>query len=201
MGQYYNPMLEIEGNTTVYSTHVDGDYMMAKLMEHSWWANPFVLAVASKLWRIKGRLAWIGDYAEEGDKNWNPAFGEAYNGDASDDLVYNGFRLEGKLFLNHTKKEFVDLDKYLECMEERKQEWITNPVSLLTAVGNGKGGGDFRGSLKDFIGHWAWDELEITDEDVYNYHWNIETKEYDKSLKKEFEGFSDITEEVLFIED
>jgi len=201
MGQYYNPMLEIEGNVTTYATRVDGDYMMAKLMEHSWWANPFVLAVASKLWRTKGRLAWIGDYAEEGDKNWNPAFSEAYNGDASDDLAYNGFRLEGKLFLNHTKREFVDLDKYLECMKERKQEWITNPISLLTAVGNGKGGGDFRGSLKDSVGRWAWDELEITDEDVYNYHWNIEKREYDKSLKEEFEGFSDITEEVLFIED
>ena len=81
MGQYYNAVIEVDGNKEVFYHQVDGEYMMAKLMEHSYYNNPFVLAVASKLWRTKGKLAWVGDYADANDFNWNEAFENAHEND------------------------------------------------------------------------------------------------------------------------
>lgn len=201
MGQYYNAMIQINGKNDVFNHYVDGEYMMAKLMEHSWWENAFVLAVASKLWRTKGRLAWVGDYADEEDANWKDEFKAAHGGDeASKVLTYNGFRLEGKIFINHDKKIFIDLDKYKEKLKDF--EWIINPVSLLTAVGNGKGGGDFYKSGRGYelVGTWTWDIVEITDEEIYNWKYNNQTQKYDKFLKKEFEDYIDVTDEYLFAE-
>lgn len=202
MGQYYNAVIEVDGNKEVYYHQVDGEYMMAKLLEHSYWANPFVLAIASKLWRTKGKLAWVGDYAEESDFNWNEAFEDAHGENvAREDLVYNGFRLEGKCFINHSKKMILDLDKYKELM--KGIDMIISPIPLLTAVGNDKGGGDFhRGSGVgyDLIGTWAWDVVEITDQDVYDWKYDYGKKEWNKTLKPEFSEYTDVTEKYLFIE-
>ena len=176
--------------------------MLAKLLEHSYWGNPFVLAIASKLWRTKGKLAWVGDYAEASDFNWNEAFVDSHKeGVVRDDLIYNGFRLEGKYFINHSKKMIIDLDKYRELL--KSVEMIISPIPLLTAVGNDKGGGDFHkgtGVGYDLIGTWAWDVIEITDQDVYDWKYDREAQEWEKTLKKEFLEYTDVTEDYLFIE-
>jgi len=42
-------------------------------------------------------------------------------------------------------------------------EWCAHPLPLLTALGNGMGGGDYRGKEgKDNIGSWAFDEIYVT---------------------------------------
>jgi len=201
MGQYYNAVIEINGEKEVYYHQVDGEYMLAKLMEHSYWANPFVLAIASKLWRNKGRIAWVGDYADETDFNWNDAFKDAHTDIAKKDLEYNGFRLEGKLFINHTKKMIIDLDEYKELLKDI--DMIINPIPLLTAVGNNKGGGDFHsGKGFDLVGTWAWDVIEITeDKKFYDYKYNHNNRQWDKTLKNELSDYVDVTEDYLFIED
>ena len=128
MGQYYNAVIEVNGNKEVFYHQVDGEYMMAKLLEHSYWANPFVLAIASKLWRTKGKLAWVGDYAEDSDFNWNEAFSDAHAENVPrEDLTYNGFRLEGKFFINHDKKMIIDLDEYKNLLKDI--EMIVNDAS------------------------------------------------------------------------
>ena len=43
------------------------------------------------------------------------------------------------------------------------------PVSLLTAVGNGKGGGDYGWYNKQLVGIWAFDLISIEDEVSPNY--------------------------------
>ena len=201
MGQYYNAVINVNGNKEVFYHQVDGKYMMAKLMEHGYWANPFVLAVASKLWRTKGQLAWVGDYAENGDFNWHDDFADAHNSDVvKNDLEYNGFRLEGKYFINHSKKLIIDCDRYKSLLEEKKIDMIVSPVPLLTAVGNDKDGGDFRrGVGKDLVGTWAWDIVEITDQPVYDWEYN--GSDWDKKLKTEFADYEEVTDEYLFIED
>ena len=203
MGQYYNAVIEVNGNKEVFYHQVDGEYMMAKLLEHSYWANPFVLAIASKLWRTKGKLAWVGDYAEDSDFNWNEAFSDAHAENVPrEDLTYNGFRLEGKFFINHDKKMIIDLDEYRNLLKDF--DMVISPIPLLTAVGNDKGGGDFhRGSGQgyDLIGTWAWDIVEITDRDIYDWKYNIEIKDWEKSLKKEFLDYIDVTKDYLFIEE
>lgn len=200
MGQYYNAVVELNGNKEVYYHYVDGDYMAAKLTEHSYWRNPFVLAIASKFWRTKGRLAWVGDYAEPEDFNWNEAFEDAHTENVErKDLVYNGFCLEGKYFINHSKKQLIDLDEYKNLLKDI--DMIISPVSLLTAVGNNKGSGDFHsGTGYELVGTWAWDEIEITDQAVYDWKYNAEKEDWDKFLKKEFSDYTDVTTEYLFIE-
>lgn len=202
MGQYYNAVIETNGNKEVFYHWVDGEYMLAKLLEHGYWSNPFVLAVASKLWRTKGKLAWVGDYAEPSDFNWNDAFEDSHAENVpKEDLVYNGFRLEGKYFINHSKKMIIDLNKYKELLKDVVM--VISPIPLLTAVGNDKGGGDFHrgtGVGYDLIGTWAWDVVEITDQDVYDWNYDREIQDWTKTLKKEFSDYTDVTEDYLFIE-
>ena len=202
MGQYYNAVIKTNEIKEVFYHQVDGEYMLAKLLEHSYWANPFVLAVASKLWRTKGKLAWVGDYAEESDFNWNEEFSNSHDeGVPRTDLEYNGFRLEGKYFINHSKKMIIDLDKYKELLKDI--DMIISPIPLLTAVGNDKGGGDFHkgsGIGYDLIGTWAWDVVEITDQDIYDWKYDREIQDWTKTLKKEFSDYVDVTESHLFIE-
>ena len=94
MGQCYNAVIEINGNKDVFYPQVDFEHKAAKLTEHSYWENSFVLAIASKLWRTKGKLAWVGDYAEASDFNWNEAFTDAHEENVPrEDLTYNGFIL------------------------------------------------------------------------------------------------------------
>jgi len=54
--------------------------------------------------------------------------------------------------VNHTKKEYV--------VKPRKGEY--HPLSLLTAEGNGRGGGDYRGSGD--VGRWARDIISMEDD-------------------------------------
>jgi hypothetical protein len=44
-----------------------------------------------------------------------------------------------------------------------KDGWILHPLALLTAVGNGKGGGDYYGPNESDLATWVWDEVSIED--------------------------------------
>ena len=51
-----------------------------------------------------------------------------------------------------------------------------HPLPLLTAVGNGRGGGDYRGyENKSMVGYYAGDVIEISEEipDGYSDHTEI----------------------------
>jgi hypothetical protein len=65
--------------------------------------------------------------------------------------------------VNHTKKYYVDMDNCPveeETIELTTYKRIIHPLSLLTAVSNGLGGGDFRGE-NDLIGTWAGDQISV----------------------------------------
>ena len=47
----------------------------------------------------------------------------------------------------------------LTCTED--DDWHFHPIPLLTAVGNGRGGGDFSGIGEENVGCWAGDLLEV----------------------------------------
>ena len=69
MGQYYRPILgdSFGLECKVFDRSVDGEYTFAKLLEHSWWQNPFVNAFSEFLYNEPNRVAWVGDYADEPD--------------------------------------------------------------------------------------------------------------------------------------
>lgn len=162
MGQYYRPVTKIDGELTVYNRDVDGHYTLAKLTEHSWWENDMVNAVVKNLYRKKGHLAWVGDYAEDEE---TPVPMKYIWGDQSDavEVLSTDFRLDGKYLVNYTQNLYVDLDEYKQKSQDKG--WILSPLPLLTAIGNGRGGGDYRGeACADKVGTWAWDLISIEDE-------------------------------------
>ena len=56
-----------------------------------------------------------------------------------------------------------------------EEPWVLNPIAILTAVGNGRGGGDYFGSDMEQVGRWAGDaifisEINPTDAEIFqNY--------------------------------
>ena len=175
MGQYYKPILgDAFGlECKVFDRSVDGEYTFAKLLEHSWWQNPFVNAFSEFLYNEPSRVAWVGDYADEPD-DFNfpncsafyvPCYGEVWGDTVSAiGVSFTDFTLDGKFLLNHDNKQFVDLDEY-KAESVDKDGWVIHPLPLLTAVGNGRGGGDFHEGNTgfDYVGLWAWQLLSIED--------------------------------------
>jgi hypothetical protein len=166
MGQYYRPILtNAKGYEIVYNRHVDGEYTMAKLMEHSWWLNPFVSTICSKLYRNPMQVVWVGDYAY--DANTTNGIGKeelyrlckkAWSGKGvgvKEKLLY----LSHMYLVNHTKKVYIDCTEYeKECDDNG---WCIHPLPLLTAIGNGLGGGDYRGENGCDVGCWANDLISV----------------------------------------
>lgn len=179
MGQYYEVLTkDVRGNYAVYNRRVSGQYTAAKLTEHSWMGNNFVDTFCNKLYNKKLQVAWVGDYADDG-KLVNGLTKEDV--DAFYDMVYSrthglkehGVRLnklnyEGKYLVNHTKQVFINLDNY-QVLNEDSDGWIAHPLPLLTAIGNGQGGGDYWGTNEDKIGSWAFDMISIVDKEPQGY--------------------------------
>lgn len=179
MGQYYKPC-QIENKKAIewiFSHDVKSKYIGydgksyitgegLKLMEHSYIGNKLMLCVEKLLipggaW-YKKPIVWAGDYAapEEGtDSNLY---------DMSEDEVTEGEQISFKIknpkplteaqskryrfIVNHTTKQFVDKDS----VPSKGNGWKIHPLSLLTAEGNGGGGGDFHGrDRKGLVGSWA----------------------------------------------
>ena len=60
-----------------------------------------------------------------------------------------------KYIHNVTKNVWIDLEQYII-----KKSLDIHPLPLLTALGNGEGGGDYDGAYMEFIGDWAGDVIE-----------------------------------------
>lgn len=185
MGQYYTPIL-FKGNTKkAFLSHQFDNGL--KLMEHSYIGNSFTESIVKYMFETGGsfRLAWVGDYADEfmekEEKMPNPNY---YSDSKYKDLYQKYIKYEQSetkkyftpprvnrmenssqlVFVNHTKKEFVDMEHY--CDENKCDKWgcKIHPLPLLTAIGNGYGGGDYRGSTVtdiNYVGTWAGDEIEV----------------------------------------
>ena len=166
MGQYYRIAYD-DGNLHINDRKVDGkDYIMAKLMEHSYFGNSLMDSMSSVIYKNPTRVIWVGDYADEGDEVSDATSGDvtyddvwSYGSDLNDVLKHVEFDYRGKYLVNHTKGVYISFDKYLD---ENDQE--IHPLSILTCIGNGRGGGDYEGINMDYVGTWAWDEIEIVDD-------------------------------------
>ena len=192
MGQYYQPIIIFpDGSSVTFDNHQYGCGI--KLMEHSWIGNEFVNAVYSKILSNPRRVAWIGDYSnddyetckesytrhlsfEEFMKYYDDVWGEqekkekilpsCYN---SSDLNIVNHETKNRFLVNHDQKEYLDLGCYIERCTVKEGNWAgycVNPLPLLTACGNGRGGGDFHNSPNtvgyENVGIWAFDILELS---------------------------------------
>lgn len=181
MGQYYKTvMVRTGGNTNkkdIITVDNDCGFMCGhiglKLMEHSYLNNDWTDTIASFIYKNKVRMAHVGDYADE-----YPQYQLAYNEnvkteplDVSDMYDDNGnlkeFDYNGKYLINWDKREYISFDQW---KNKNYVSWDRNvftcPFTILTALGNGRGGGDYYSEYPhaDDVGSWAWDEISIDDE-------------------------------------
>lgn len=179
MGQYYSPCALNKSKTNVegyiYSHDIksrfkrqDGKVFMMgeglKLMEHSYINNKLMRCVEGLLvpggaWNNKP-IVWAGDYAEnekDTDQNFNSMCRSVIEGEhISNKIIPKPLSIANskkhRFIINHTTKEFVDK----ECVQKDNDGYKIHPLSLLTAEGNGSGGGDFFGKdPKHLVGSWA----------------------------------------------
>ena len=170
MGQYYIAIIlgeNQENKKEIIRFYIESFINSgAKLTEHSYVGNPFVSTFEHFLTPegmfYKSRVVWAGDYAdnEEGtDKNLyhtvnkypNKSFHVITNQTIKSTEDY-------RYIINHTKKEYVD-----------KKKNTFHPLPLLTAEGNGRGGGDYYGDDESKIGSWSRDVISSDKEKPENY--------------------------------
>ena len=175
MGQYYQPILGNKDglNCKVFDRSIDGEYTLAKLLEHSWWQNPFVNSFAKRLYNKKGRVCWVGDYANY-DEDFNFAINSALHTPNYEEVwgdtvkLYKSksvdFTLDDKFLINFDAKQYIDLNENKAASVD-KDGWTIHPLPLLTAVGNDRGFGDFHeGNIGyESVGIWAWNLISIKD--------------------------------------
>lgn len=161
MGQYYHALILAE------KADADKEFIRAaipalifnngmKLVEHSYINNSFMSAVEYLLSPLgifyKSRLVWAGDYAdpEPGSDINLHHLAEGKEFSPSPRMNFSQIMQGYNFIVNHTKKQYVT-----------KTGRVYHPLSLLTAEGNGRGGGDYHGSCEDLIGIWARDVISI----------------------------------------
>ena len=169
MGQYYIPMILGEKDIKEFirlwmCANMYGNGL--KLTEHSYIGNSFVSAFEYQISEegafYKSRVVWAGDYADEEPDlklNLHSMAREDEDTDASklrkpqtkDTSIY-------RFIVNHTKKQYLD-----------KKGHRFHPLPLLTCEGNGRGGGDYRGSDEMLCGTWARDVISVNREPPADY--------------------------------
>jgi len=196
MGQYYYPIITKIGqkrntNKRFYSHEYDHNGL--KLMEHSYITNIFVETVLNELYMKRGlHLAWVGDYSdlqedllEDKDPKLFESMILARRSDRySHPAEYHGSH---RYYINHTKKEILDLESYknVNGFNDYWGDCYIHPIPLLTAIGNGKGGGDYSGINEELVGIWATDEIEARDDLLPDY----------------LDKYNDISTEIIFKEE
>ena len=160
MGQYYRPVVELDDEITVYNRDVDEEYTMAKLTEHSWIGNHLMSAISEKFYMTKGRLLWCGDYAEDDEiEKTGLTVRDIWDVEGKG-VAKADFEIDWLYLCNHDTKEFVNIEKYIKNSTD-KDDWCMHPLSLLTAVGNQRGGGDYYGVNSDLVGIWFWNLISF----------------------------------------
>ena len=152
MGQYYYGI--ILGSDAIIRTWVQPT-CGAKLTEHSYADSPFVAALEYLISKegmfYKSGVVWAGDYADNEvgeDKNlFHMCVTRESTPPAKDMSAY-------PYVVNHSKK--VYFHKAPGC--------ALHPLPLLTAEGNGRGGGDYIGSSMGLVGTWARDILSVEEQ-------------------------------------
>lgn len=125
-------------------------------MEHSYINNNFVDVVIREMLDAPKRLVWAGDYADDepGGETLYSLVGQVHYAPMELTAVYPE-ALPVRWVLNHDSRTYVDLHAVPDT------DWgAIHPLPLLTAEGNGRGGGDFRGE-NPYVGQWARDLIQV----------------------------------------
>ena len=160
MGQYYKPTLKPKGGR-VWKCFNPWDFNNGvKLMEHSYIGNAVTNYVKNLILRTPMRLVWAGDYADD-EKGKDTNLYCLFEAKEPKDKSVPQESIESMRYLvNHKKKLYVDYSK----VEKDEYGYRIDPMPLLCAEGNGRGGGDYHGSAMNLIGSWARDLISVESE-------------------------------------
>ncbi|WP_280248265.1 hypothetical protein [Nocardia abscessus] len=159
MGQYYKAILLTDDTNEIicYLTAWDYDNFV-KLTEHSWIGNEYVEAVEALLAQPT-RVVWAGDSApkEPGTAlNLFMKANSAPKAQKTKPLPVGGY------VVNHDKRLYVDKS----TVKPNSHGFRLHPLPILTAEGNGRGGGDlFPGNTSgnyELVGTWARDRISVS---------------------------------------
>lgn len=161
MGQYYK-VVKINDENDFEKMEVF-ELSSLKLMEHSWVGNPdcgkvMNLMTPGNPWH-KSQVVWVGDYYnEDGEIDYYDKV-EHTSIEVMVDKSLSEEQQQKCYLINYSKKQYVDYSK----MTKNEDGWMINPLPLLTALGNGRGGGDYYDGNPDYdkVGIWAQDILAI----------------------------------------
>ncbi len=167
MGQYYKPCILEDLKKGSKVEKIKGWFYSwdfgsgLKLMEHSLLKNGMVKTFESIIEDNPMRVVWAGDYAD--NEEHLPKNSEQTNLYDIASEKYEGKQLKPKesktyfrYVINHSKKTFVDKFKVPNV-----DGWRIHPLPLLTAEGNGRGGGDFIGE-SELVGSWSRDSISTS---------------------------------------
>lgn len=157
MGQYYHPVIVTERERFEFNPHEYNEGL--KLMEHSYFGVPMVEMIMQYLHDKEAdspRLVWAGDYGEPMAVEVNGVTQLIEYRRMKDYAPSIRYYIAYRYIINHDKREYVDLVK---CRENSD----IHPLPLLTANGNGQGGGDYFGSDMELVGSWAGNRIAVAD--------------------------------------
>jgi len=156
MGQYYLTVILAEKSDKEYvRTYLDpGMYNNGmKLVEHSYIGNNFMKVVENVIGPTgmfyKSRIVWAGDYADNEPDSEKNLYSMCED---KSPFVYSEPIVSYTYIVNHTKKVYI------------KKSGGIHPLPILTAEGNGRGGGDYTGPNMDIVGTWARDVISMENE-------------------------------------
>lgn len=165
MGQYFHPTFlanEKQGNKEViiaaFNSHKYDNGL--KLTEHSYNDNNFVNAVinTAKKYKKGVRIVWAGDYAKDEQYRRKNLY----------------FLADEKVFINNASQKYPDVrwmfnenkGQVVDLWDLFEADGMTiHPLPILTAEGNGQGGGDYEGTSMNLVGSWARDVIRFAKND------------------------------------
>lgn len=182
MGQYYKPAIQAikyeDNHKQVRKLFVIDPYDLnygVKLCEHTHRNSEVVRLVTNLMYELNKQdwatqLVWLGDYA-------NPSFGVEPNLYGS--LQYSNvqFRKEDGVIVSAMVEGFdgvIDMTQdHHYLVNHDRNEYINtaenvgaySQLALLTADGNGKGGGDYWGKNWRDVGLWRYHEISVMDKE------------------------------------
>ncbi len=157
MGQYYFPVLLNDDRTLKQWFEPWAFENGAKLIEHSYVGNNFVEAVVAAIRDNPTKLVWLGDYSDN-DILWDKCKKSEEKKAKVKKADVSGLRY----FVNHDRREWFDLEKQKVPAFPSDEELSFHPLPILTADGNGNGGGDYCGDHMEYVGLWAYNSIEAT---------------------------------------
>lgn len=197
MGQYYKPVVQAtkyDENTRkqVRKLFVIDPYDLnygVKLCEHTNVNSEVVRLVTNLIYELNKQdwstqLVWLGDYA-------NPSFGENPNLYGSLKYTKVQFREENGIIVSAMVDGFdgvIDMAKgHNYLVNHDRNEYINtvdnvgaySQLALLTADGNGKGGGDYCGANWRNVGLWRYQEISVMDKQELDEYLKEQSK-YDQ---------------------